>query len=233
MYTKRIILLPSEYETDIKKYQDQFKNAIIYKKIENVTIIDLEKTYNKASKTQLVNPLLFVTFENKSDTTKFLKLCELHGFKNYVFNGKSLQNDIPFELCNLPQLTIYKRAISLYEKLTVEIFNRINVLFMTISTNMDDSIQTDEYMGKIMYFIELYQNLKAKDDSIIVPEDDFSPISFILQLVLYQIANYKSDAEIIQYILDTNDFEILNNDTIGEILHDTHRVLQQKYKELQ
>ena len=37
MYTKKIILLPSEYETDIKKYQEQFKNAIIHKKIENVT----------------------------------------------------------------------------------------------------------------------------------------------------------------------------------------------------
>jgi len=233
MHTKRIILLPSEYETNIKKYQEQFKNAIIHKKIEDIVISDLEKAYNKASKTQLVNPLLFVTFNNKSDTTKFLKLCELHGFKDYVFNGKSVQNDIPFEFYNLPQFIVYKRAISLYEKLTVEIFNRINVLFITISNNMDDSIETDEYMGKTMYLIELYQNLKAKDDSVIIPEDDFSPISFILQLVLCQIANYKSDAEIINYILDTNDFEILSDDTIGEILRDTHRVLQQKYKELQ
>ena len=233
MHTKRIILLPSEYETNIKKYQEQFKNAIIHKKIEDVVISDLEKTYNNNSKTQLVNPLLFVTFDDKSDTTKFLKLCELHYFKDYVFNGKSIQNNIPFEFCTLPQFIVYKRAISLYEKLTVEIFNRVNVLFMTISNNMDDSIETDEYMGKVMYLIELYQNLKAKDDSVIVPEDDFSPISFILQLVLCQIANYKSDAEIIQYILDTNDFDILSDDTIGEILHDTHRILQQKYKELQ
>lgn len=166
MYTKRIILPPSEYETDIKKYQEQFKNAIIHKKIENVTVVDLEKTYNKASKTQLVNPLLFVTFEDTSDTTKFLKICELHGFKDYVFNDKSLQNDIPFELYNLPQLTVYKRAISLYEKLTVEMFNRINVLFMSISNSMDDPVKTYEYMTKVMYLIELYQNLKTKNDFV-------------------------------------------------------------------
>ena len=232
MYTKKIILLPSEYETDIKKYQEQFKNAIIHKKIENVTVEDLEKTYNKASKTQIVNPLLFVTFEDKSDTTKFLKICELHGFKNYVFNGKSLQNDIPFNFCSLPQLTVYKRAISLYEKLTVEIFNRVNVLFMSISNNMDDPVKTYEYMSKVMYLIELYQNLKTKDDSVIIPEDDFSHISFILQLVLCQIANYKSDAEIIEYILDTNNLETLSDDAIGVISYNIYRVLQQKYKEL-
>ncbi|MGP1405016.1 hypothetical protein [Filifactor alocis] len=233
MHTKRIILLPSEYETDIKKYQEQFKNAIIHKKIEDVVISDLEKAYNKTSKTQLVNPLLFVTFEDKSNTTKFLKLCELHGFKDYVFNGKSLQNNIPFELCILPQLIVYERAISLYEKLTVEIFNRVNVLFMTISTNMDNPVKTYEYIAKVIYLMELYQNLKTKDDSVIIPEDDFSPISFILQLVLCQIANYKSDAKIIEYILDTNNLETLSDDAIGAISYDIYQVLQQKYKELQ